>query len=140
MKTSYQQAIALQQEWVRAGHDADICRCYGAHVPNGVQGCFELYTELAMRPTAQAAPLAASTYRVNAHALQHPEIHGKTTDAVHGTRNNQLLPSGVYDEASGRLPSRMVQVAAITNAPHETASAASTSTGTRLTTSLESPG
>jgi len=83
MKTSYQQAIALQQEWVRAGYDADICRCCGAHVPNGVQGCFELYSELAVRPTAQAAPLAASTYRVNAHALQHPEIHGKTNNAAH---------------------------------------------------------
>ena len=83
MTTRYRQTIALQQQGVRPGHDAHICRCGGAHVPNGVQGCFELYTELAVRPVAQAASLAASTYRVNAHALQHPEIHGKTNNATH---------------------------------------------------------
>jgi hypothetical protein len=83
MKTSYQQAVALQEAWAQAGHPPDICHCCGAHVLNGVQGCFELYTELSVSAVAQAAPLAASTYRVNAHALQHPEIHGKTNNAAH---------------------------------------------------------
>ena len=36
-----------------------------------------------MHPVAQAAPLAASTYRVNAHGLPHAEIHGKTNNATH---------------------------------------------------------
>ncbi|HEY3227933.1 MAG TPA: DUF5946 family protein [Roseiflexaceae bacterium] len=83
MKTSYEQAVTLQEQWTQAGHPPDICRCCGAHVPNGVQGCFELYTQLSVQPVAQAAPPAASTYRVNAHALQHPEIHGKTNNAAH---------------------------------------------------------
>ncbi len=36
MKTSYQQAIALQEQWTQAGHPADICRCCGAQVPDPV--------------------------------------------------------------------------------------------------------
>jgi hypothetical protein len=83
MKTSYEQTVILQEEWTQAGHPPDTCRCCGAQILNGVQGCFELYTQLSVQPIIQAAPLNASTYRVNAHALQHPEIHGKTNNAAH---------------------------------------------------------
>ncbi len=83
MKTTYEQAIALQAAWVSAGHAPDICCCCGARVPDGVQGCYKLFSEVAVAGPALGAPPAAGIYRLNAHTLQHPEIHGKTNNAAH---------------------------------------------------------
>src|SRR3712207_6079192 len=101
MKTSYQQAITLYEQWVQAGQTADMCQCCGAHVVEGLKGCWELFSELPLREYAQAAPGSASTYSVDAHALQHPEIHGKKNNAGHLLRLCWIFDYGGDGQLSG---------------------------------------
>lgn len=82
MKQSYEIAIALYEAGLRAGLPADRCQCCGAPVAEGVKGCFELFAELPSRGYGDPR-YRGSFYGVDAHALQHPEIHGKKNNAAH---------------------------------------------------------
>jgi len=46
MKESYALAIQLHQQAVSAGAPADVCLCCEAEIPDGLKGCFELFSEL----------------------------------------------------------------------------------------------
>jgi hypothetical protein len=83
MKTSYQIAVQLQEQWVAAGNPAGRCQCCGATIHNGVQGCFEVFGDIMARGYTDPVYGAATDYCVDAHALQHPEIHGKKNNAAH---------------------------------------------------------
>jgi hypothetical protein len=82
MKETYLVAIKLYKDAVRAGAPTDTCSCCGAPIREGVKGCFALFSEVNIRGYSQAG-YGNSFYGVDAHALQHPEIHGKKNNAAH---------------------------------------------------------
>ena len=83
MKASYQKAIELYENARRAGQPTNRCQCCGAAVAEGVKGCFEHFSALLTRGYNDPRYGAAIFYGVDAHALQHPEIHGKKNNAGH---------------------------------------------------------
>lgn len=83
MKASYQKAIALHEAALRSGAPSDRCQCCGAAVAEGAKGCFELFAAVLEQGYSDRRYSAATFYGVDAHALQHPEIHGKKNNAAH---------------------------------------------------------
>jgi hypothetical protein len=83
MKESYEKAIALYETAARAHAPTDRCQCCGALVAEGVKGCWELYSQLLGRAYGDQRYGGATFYGVDAHALQHPELHGKKNNAAH---------------------------------------------------------
>jgi hypothetical protein len=100
MKETYPIAIALYEAAVAAGAPRDVCHLCGAHVSDGVKGCWELISELSIRQYPDGMIGGAGFMGGDAHALQHPEIHGKKNNAAHLLRlhwifeHNQLAQAG----------------------------------------------
>lgn len=103
MKDSYQIAIQLYQAAIEAGLPADVCHCCGARVEAGLQGCFELFSEVCVLGYSDPRYSGATFYGVDAHALQHPEIHGKKNNAAHLLRLSWIFEYKEYGR-SGTVP------------------------------------
>jgi hypothetical protein len=103
MKETYQLAVKLYEAAVLAGAPTDICQCCGASVDEGVKGCFELFSELCVLGYTNPEYGAATFYGVDAHALQHPEIHGKKNNAGHLLRLHWIFERGEHAR-SGSVP------------------------------------
>lgn len=100
MKESYEKAIALYQNALLADQPTDRCQCCGAEVAEGVKGCWELYSAVLSR-TYGDGRYGGAFYGVDAHALQHPEVHGKKNNAAHLLRLCWVLERGAQ---SGGVP------------------------------------
>jgi len=100
MKQIYLLAIRLYEESRRAGAPPDRCQCCGAAVAEGVKGCWELYAGLGERAYADPAYATATFYGVDAHALQHPEIHGIKNNAAHLLRLHWIFSRHAYVQAN----------------------------------------
>lgn len=103
MKESYQIAIKLYEEAVAQGAPANVCHCCGAFIHEGLKGCFEVFSELCARGYNDPRYGAATFYGVDAHALQHPEIHGKKNNAGHLLRLCWVFEYG-QERHSGTVP------------------------------------
>jgi hypothetical protein len=103
MKDSYQIALKLYQEAINAGRPRNICQCCGAAVEEGLKGCFELFAELCARGYTDPQYGAATFYGMDAHALQHPEIHGKKNNTGHLLRLCWIFERGAQAQ-SGTVP------------------------------------
>lgn len=103
MKETYQVAIKLYEEALKGGAPTDSCSLCNAPVDQGVKGCFELFSELCARGYTDTRYGAATFYGVDAHALQHPEIHGKKNNAAHLLRLHWIFERGAYAH-SGSIP------------------------------------
>ena len=99
VKKSYQIATRLYKQAVQAGNPPDTCHLCQAPVNEGVRGCFELFSSLLILPHNDPAYGGANFYGVDAHALQHPEIHGKKNNAAHLLRLCWVFEHG--KESSG---------------------------------------
>jgi hypothetical protein len=82
-------------------------RC-GALLRGGREGCFQLFAELAALEYSDPALGAVNLLAVDAHALQHPEDHGKKNNAFHLVRLCWILEHN-GDAALGGGP-RWLQV------------------------------
>ncbi len=100
MKDTYLVAIQLYQEAIRAGASPDYCQCCGAAVAEGVQGCWQLYAGLSERSYGDPTYAGATFYGVDAHALQHPEIHGKKNNAAHLLRLHWIFTRNAHAYAN----------------------------------------
>jgi hypothetical protein len=103
MKETYLIAIQLYEDAVRAGAPPDVCQCCGAHVAEGVKGCWELISELFIREYPDGRIGGAGFMGGDAHALQHPEIHGKKNNAAHLLRLCWIFERGQVAQA-GTVP------------------------------------
>lgn len=83
MKASYTIAIQLYEEALANGQDANECHICGASITDGLKGCFEQFAELGTKSYVNPNYGRSYFYGVDAHALQHPEIHGKKNNAAH---------------------------------------------------------
>jgi hypothetical protein len=101
MKESYERAIALYEAALRAGAPDNRCSCCGAAVAEGVKGCFELFAAVNMQGYGDATRGGATFYGVDAHALQHPEIHGKKNNAAHLLRLCWIFEHNAHAHAGG---------------------------------------
>lgn len=99
MKETYLVASKLYEDHSRAGVPKGICGCCGASVQEGVKGCFALSSEVNIRGYNQPG-YGNSFYGVDAHALQHPEIHGKKNNAAHLMRLHWIFEQGGERDAS----------------------------------------
>jgi hypothetical protein len=103
MKDSYLIAIQLYEDAVKAGAPPDLCQCCGAPVAEGLKGCFELFAALGARGYNDPAWTAPFFYGVDAHALQHPEVHGKKNNAAHLLRLHWIFAHDAHAQA-GTVP------------------------------------
>ena len=103
MKDSYLIAIQLYEAAVQAGAPPDVCQCCGARVAQGLKGCFELFATLGVRGYEDPAWNAPFFYGVDAHALQHPEVHGKKNNAAHLLRLHWIFAHDMHAQA-GTVP------------------------------------
>ena len=83
MKKTNLVAIELYEQAVAAGAPPDVCQLCGAHVRDGLKGCWELISELFIRAYPDGLIGGMGFLGGDAHALQHPEIHGKKNNAAH---------------------------------------------------------
>src|SRR5947199_7156044 len=65
--------------------------CRDALVAQSCKGCCEAYAVLSERAYGDPVIYAAHFYGVDAHALQHPEIHGRKNNAAHLLRLHWLF-------------------------------------------------
>jgi hypothetical protein len=103
MKTSYQLAMQQHDQAVAAGCARDVCHCCSARVREGLKGCFELFLERCTLGYAPPEYRQAMFYGVDAHALQHPEIHGRKSIAGHLLRLHWIFEHGEHARV-GRVP------------------------------------
>lgn len=103
MKDSYLLAIQLYEEALKAGAPPDVCQCCGARVAEGLKGCFELFAELGLRRYNDPAGDPPFFYGVDAHALQHPEVHGKKNNAADLLRLHWIFAHDAHAHA-GTVP------------------------------------
>jgi hypothetical protein len=103
MKESYLIAGQLYQQALSAGLPADVCHCCGAAVETGVQGCFELFAQVCALGYSDPHYRQANFYGVDAHALQHPEIHGQKNNALHLLRLSWIFEYNAHAH-SGTVP------------------------------------
>jgi hypothetical protein len=99
MKETYLIAIKLYEAAINAGSPLDHCQYCGARINDGVKGCFELFSELCARGYTNAQFGVATFYGVDAHALQHPELHGKKNNAAHLLRLHWIFERSMYTHA-----------------------------------------
>ena len=71
------------------------CQFCGAAVSGGVEQCLAWYADVSGRIFQDPAYAAVHLFGVDAHALQHPEIHGRSNNNFH------LLSLGVMLERGG---------------------------------------
>ena len=103
MNTSYQLAIQKYHLAVMAGKSAEVCHCCGARIREGLKGCCEMFLDLCSLGYSHPEYRQAVFYGVDAHALQHPEIHGKKSSAGHLLRLHWIFERG-QQARSGRVP------------------------------------
>ncbi len=103
MKETYQLAVELYQSALASGAPGDQCQCCGAQIEEGVKGCFELFSEVCALAYSNPAYGRSLFYGVDAHALQHPEIHGKKNNAAHLLRLHWVLTAKERPDG-GQLP------------------------------------
>jgi len=103
MKSSYQLAMQQFDLALVAGHPRNSCHCCHARVREGLKGCFELFLERCTLGYTQMEYRQAMFFGVDAHALQHPEIHGNRSSAGHLLRLHWIFERGQQDRA-GRVP------------------------------------
>lgn len=103
MKETYLIAIQLYEAAVAAGAPRDVCHLCGAHVAEGVKGCWELLSELLIREYPDGMIGGVGFMGGDAHALQHPEIHGKKNNAAHLLRLTWLFDYNQVAQA-GTVP------------------------------------
>jgi hypothetical protein len=69
----------------------DVCPYCKAIVPGGVEGCVSLFNEILLLDYSNPEYGSVHLFSVDAHPLQHPEIHGKKNNAYHLLRLCWLL-------------------------------------------------
>jgi hypothetical protein len=80
------------------------CQFCGAAVERGVAQCLDLLGELAGTVRKEHAYGAAHLFSVDAHALQHPEIHGRLNNHVHLLSLCLMLERGASAAMGSRKP------------------------------------
>jgi hypothetical protein len=72
----------------------DRCAGCGAQVPGGTEGCWKLFREILVLEYSDPAYGAVHHLTIDAHALQHTEVHGPRSNAFHLLRLCMLLEYG----------------------------------------------
>jgi hypothetical protein len=80
------------------------CQFCGSAVERGVAECIELLGELAGRVRHEKAYGEAHLFSVDAHALQHPEVHGRLNNHVHLLSLCLMLERGASAALGSRKP------------------------------------
>ncbi|MES2558179.1 MAG: DUF5946 family protein [Bacteroidota bacterium] len=72
--------------------DTGRCQCCGADYPRGIFDCMDNYNNgLELLDFTNASYHPSRFLSVDAHALQHPEIHGRWSNHFHLTRLHLIL-------------------------------------------------
>jgi len=85
-------------------------------VAEGAKGCFERFAAVLEQGYRDRRYSAASFYGVDAHALQHPEIHGKKNNAAHLLRLCWVIEYDAHAQ-SGTVPAWWQRYTARTDIP-----------------------
>ena len=67
------------------------CQCCGADYERGIAECIDTFNSIELVQAQTIENLPARFLRVDAHALQHPEIHGRWSNHFHLTRLHLIL-------------------------------------------------
>ena len=102
MKDSYLLAIQLAKVNQEPEAPLDVCQCCGA-VGRGPKMLRRLFAELGLRGYDDPIWNAPFFYGVDAHALQHPEVHGKKNNAAHLLRLHWIFAHDAHAQA-GTVP------------------------------------
>ncbi|HVB33837.1 MAG TPA: DUF5946 family protein [Patescibacteria group bacterium] len=84
--------------------DSGPCQFCGAPVEGGAEACLRLLDELSERTRAEKSYAQAHLFSVDAHALQHPELHGRLNNPVHLLSLCLMLERGSSAAAGSRKP------------------------------------
>lgn len=84
--------------------ESGACQFCGAAVERGVAQCLDLLGELAGRVRNERAYGAVHLFSVDAHALQHPEVHGRLNNHVHLLSLCLMLERGASAAMGSRKP------------------------------------
>jgi hypothetical protein len=84
--------------------ESGACQFCGAAVERGVAECLDLLGELAGRLRNERAYAAMHLFSVDAHALQHPEVHGRLNNHVHLLSLCLMLERGASAAMGSRKP------------------------------------
>ncbi len=87
-----------------ANQDHGPCPFCGATVEGGTEACLTLLAGLSERARAENAYAQAHRFSVDAHALQHPELHGPLNNHVHLLSLCLMLERGNAAEIGSRQP------------------------------------
>lgn len=80
------------------------CQFCGAAVERGAQECLQLLADLAERARAEKGYAQSHLFSVDAHALQHPELHGPLNNHVHLLGLCLMLERGTSAAVGSRKP------------------------------------
>lgn len=80
------------------------CQFCGAQTKRGVEECLELFSGLSGLLRAEKEYAGAHLFSVDAHALQHPEIHGRLNNHVHLLSLCLMLERGASAAMGTRKP------------------------------------
>lgn len=94
MKSSFTLAVAASAAHLRKGGDPGVCQACGGRIAGGLSACFQRFAGLCARGYAEPLLAGPLLYGVDAHALQHPEIHGKKNNAAHLLRLHGAFARG----------------------------------------------
>lgn len=100
MQTFRQQAAKNRVTLAETG----ACQFCGAAVERGVEQCLELFASLSGLLKREKEYAAAHLFSVDAHALQHPEIHGKLSNHIHLLSLCLMLERGASSAIGTRKP------------------------------------
>ena len=71
------------------------CQCCGADYERGIAECIDTFNSIELVQAQTIENLPARFLRVDAHALQHPEIHGRWSNHFHLTRLHLILNKNI---------------------------------------------
>lgn len=71
------------------------CQCCGADYERGIAECIDTFNSIELVQAQTIENLPARFLRVDAHALQHPEIHGRWSNHFHLTRLHLILKKNI---------------------------------------------
>jgi hypothetical protein len=80
------------------------CPYCGAAIGSGADACLRLVAQLAERARAEKDYAQAHLLSVDAHALQHPELHGRLSNHVHLLSLSLMLERGANASIDSRKP------------------------------------
>lgn len=83
---------------------SSLCQFCGAAVESGPDSCLLLLAQLAERARAEKIYAQAHLFSVDAHALQHPELHGQLSSRVHLLSLCLTLERGASASIESRKP------------------------------------